>query len=109
MLSTSVYGPKGSLRVTDAFKLDAAVCPSSLVLFEDKEGQPQKTDLSVNEMRGDDLRRYEFAEQDTNFLRSIRGDEPAINSSSQAVELMKILDAIYRSSQVGSEVPVSLH
>src|SRR6266481_853661 len=66
LLSTSVYGPKGSLRVTDAFKLDAAVCPSSLVFFEDKEGQPQKTDLSVNEMRGEDLRRYEFAEQDTN-------------------------------------------
>jgi predicted dehydrogenase len=109
LLSTSVYGPKGSLRVTDAFKLDATACPSSLVLFEDKEGQPQKTDLSVNEMRGDDLRRYEFAEQDTNFLRSIRGDEPAINSSSQAVELMKILDAIYRSSQVGAEVTVSLH
>jgi len=48
----------------------------------------------------------EFAEQDRNFLRSITGEEPAVNSSSQAVELMKILDAVYRSSQIGAEVPI---
>jgi predicted dehydrogenase len=106
LLSTCVYGPRGSLKVTDAFKLDSTVCPSSLVLFEDREGVPQKTDLSVNELRSDDLRVYEFAEQDTNFLRSIRGYESAVNSSSQAVELMRMLDAVYRSSQTGAEVPL---
>ena len=106
LLSTSVYGPRGSLKVTDTFKLDLAICPSSLDLFQEQEGMPQRTDLRVNEMRGDDLRLYEFAKQDANFLRSISGDESAVNSSSQAVELMKILDAVYRSSQVGAEVPV---
>jgi predicted dehydrogenase len=106
LLSTSVYGPRGSLKVIDAFKLDSTVCPWSLVLFEDREGLPQKTDLSVNELRGDDLRAYEFAEQDANFLRSIRGYESAVNSSSQAVELMRMLDAVYRSSQTGAEVPL---
>jgi predicted dehydrogenase len=109
LLSTTVYGPKGSLRVTDTFKLDSTICPRSLVLIEEKEGKPQQIELPVNELRGDDLRHYEFAKQDANFLRSIRGDESAINSSSQAVELMKILDAIYRSSQIGAEVRVSLH
>ena len=107
LLSTSVYGPRGSLKVTDVFKLDLTICPSSLDLFEEKEGMPQRTDLAVNELRGDDLRLYEFAKQDANFLRSISGDESAVNSSSQAVELMKILDAVYRSSQIGAEVPVS--
>jgi hypothetical protein len=29
-----------------------------------------------------------------------------VNSSSQAVQLMEILDAIYRSSQSGKEVPI---
>ena len=52
------------------------------------------------------LRAYEFAEQDKNFLRSVRGEESAVNSSSQAVQLMEILDAIYQSSQSGKEVPV---
>src|SRR5262249_35762807 len=92
LLSTSVYGPRGSLKVIDAFKLDSTACPSSLVLFEDKEGVSQKTDISVNDLRGDDLRAYEFAQQDANFLRSICGDESAVNSSSQAVELMRMLD-----------------
>lgn len=104
LLSTSVYGPRGSLKVIDAFKLDSTACPSSLVLFEDKEGVSQKTDISVNDLRGDDLRAYEFAQQDANFLRSICGDESAVNSSSQAVELMRMLDAVYRSSQTGAEV-----
>src|SRR5262249_36249592 len=104
LLSTSVYGPRGSLKVTDVFKLDSTVCPSSLVLFEDNEGVPQKTDLSVNDLRSDDLRVYEFAQQDSNFLRGIRGYESAVNSSSQAVELMQMLDAVYRSSQTGAEV-----
>ncbi|MBV8584671.1 MAG: gfo/Idh/MocA family oxidoreductase, partial [Verrucomicrobia bacterium] len=57
-------------------------------------------------LRGDALREYEFAEQDRNFLLSLRGEEPAINSSSQAIQLMNILDAIYRSSQLGREVAI---
>lgn len=89
------------------FKLDLAIYPSSLDLFEEKERVLQRTNLSMNEMRGDDLRLCEFPKQDTNLLRSISGDESAVNSSSQAVELMKILDAVYRSSQIGAEVPVS--
>jgi predicted dehydrogenase len=57
-------------------------------------------------VRGEALRAYEFREQATNFLRCIRGEEAAINSSSQAVQLMEMLDAIYRSSQLGKEVTV---
>ena len=106
LLSTTVYGPKGSLKVTDVFKIDSSLCPSPLALFEDRGGDLVKTDLAVQDLRGDPLRAYEFAEQDNNFLRCVRGEEPAINSSSQAVQLMEMLDAIYRSSQAGKEVPV---
>jgi predicted dehydrogenase len=62
--------------------------------------------LAVQDLRGDALREHEFAEQDKNFLLCIREEESAVNSSSQAVQLMEILDAIYRSSQSGKEVPI---
>jgi predicted dehydrogenase len=107
LLSTTVYGPHGSLRVTDVFHIDSTLCPSPVALFEDKEGTVVKADLSVEDLRGDPLRAYEFAEQDRNFLRSVRGEESAVNSSVQAIQLMEILDAIYLSSQLGKEVPVS--
>jgi predicted dehydrogenase len=107
LLSTTVYGPKGSLRVTDVFNIDASICPSSLALFEDKEGTLVKSNLPVHDLRGDPLRAYEFAEQDKNFLRCVRGEESAVNSSSQAIQLMEVLDAIYRSSQLGKEVAVN--
>jgi predicted dehydrogenase len=106
LLSTTVYGPKGSLRVTDVFNIDSSVCPSPLTLFEDKGGTVVKVDLPVRDLRGDPLRAYEFAEQDRNFLRCVGGDESAVNSSSQAIQLMEVLDAIYRSSQLGKEVAV---
>jgi predicted dehydrogenase len=88
------------------FNIDSTICPSPLALFEDKDGELVKSDLPVQDLRGDPLRAYEFAEQDKNFLRCVRGEESAVNSSSQAVQLMEILDAIYRSSQAGKEVPV---
>jgi predicted dehydrogenase len=107
LLSTTVYGPKGSLRVTDVFNISPNLCPSALALFEDQKGELVKSDLPVQDLRGDALRAHEFAEQANNFLRCIRGEESAVNSSSQAVQLMEILDAIYRSSQSGKEVPVA--
>jgi predicted dehydrogenase len=63
--------------------------------------------IKIEELRGGLLLCYELAEQDRNFLLSIRGKEPAVNSSSQAIQLMEILDAIYRSSQLGKEVSVA--
>jgi predicted dehydrogenase len=92
--------------VTDVFNINSNICPSPLAFFEDRGGELLKTDLPVQDLRGTPLRAFEFAEQDTNFLRCIRGEESAVNSSSQAVQLMEILDAIYRSSQAGKEVPV---
>jgi predicted dehydrogenase len=106
LLSTMIYGPKGSLRVTDVFNIDPKICPSALEFYEDEEGQLAERKVEVEDLRGDPLREYEFAGQDRNFLLSIRGEEPAVNSSSQAVQLMDILDAIYRSSQLGREVVI---
>ena len=107
LLATTVYGPNGSLKVTDVFNIDSATCPSALAFFEDEDGNLVERDLPVKDLRGDALRTHEFTEQAKNFLLSIRGDEPAVNSSSQAVQLMEMLDAIYRSSQLGKEVLIA--
>jgi predicted dehydrogenase len=104
LFTTTTYGPKGSLKVTDVFNIDSSALPSALAFFEDQDGTLMERQIKVKDLRGDALRAYEFAEQDRNFLLSIRGDESAVNSSSQAIQLMEILDAIYRSSQLGKEV-----
>ena len=107
LLSTAVYGPKGSLKVTDVFNIPSESGISPLAFFEDKDGNLVKGDLAVKDVRGDALRAYEFSEQDRNFLRCIRDEESAVNSSSQAIQLMEILDAIYRSSQLGKEILIT--
>ncbi len=78
-----------------------------LAFFEDQDGNLMERKIKIEDLRGDPLRAYEFAEQDRNFLLSIRGKESAVNSSSQAIQLMEILDAIYRSSQLGKEVSLA--
>jgi predicted dehydrogenase len=106
LLSTLVYGPKGSIRIIDAFEADSDNFPSPIVFFEDQDGTPEKVDVPVQDVRGSALRAHEFRGQATNFLRCIRGEEAAVNSSSQAVQIMEMLDAIYRSSQLGKEVTI---
>ncbi len=107
LFTTTTYGPKGSLKVTDVFNVDSNTCPSALAFFEDQDGNLMERKIKIEDLRGDPLRAYEFAEQDRNFLLSIPGKEPAVNSSSQAIQLMEILDAIYRSSQLGKEVSLA--
>jgi predicted dehydrogenase len=88
------------------FSIGPDVCPSPIGFFEDHKGKLTKVDIPVIELRGDALRAYEFCEQAKNFLQCIRDEEPAVNSSSQAVQLMEMLDAVYRSSQLGKEVTI---
>lgn len=106
LLSTTLFGIHGSLRLTDVFNLDASVCSSPLILFEALNGVPERVNVPINDLRGDALRAYEFLKQDENFVRSVAGEESPINNSVQAIDLMKILDAVYRSSEARAEVMV---
>ena len=106
LLSTLIYGPKGSIKIIDAFEADTVNFPSPIVFFEEQQGVPAKVEVAVQDVRGAALREYEFRDQASNFLRCLRGEEAAVNSSSQAIQLMEMLDAIYRSSQLGKEVTV---
>jgi predicted dehydrogenase len=98
LVSTTVYGPKGSIRIVDTFQLDPSVKISPLALFEDRDGKLVDSELPFEPVK------HEFIAQMRNFLRAVRGEEAAINSSIQAVQLMEMLDAIYQSSLTGREV-----
>jgi predicted dehydrogenase len=101
LFSTTVFGPKGSIRVVDTLQLDPSVKIAPLALFEDQDGKLVDSELHFETVT------HEFIPQMQNFLRAIRGEEAAINSSIQAVQLMEMLDAIYQSSLTGREVSLA--
>ncbi len=99
LFQTVVYGPKAAIRVTDVFQLGPKEKRPALSMFEDQgSGDPVALDLPFEPVKN------EFIPQMRNFLRAIQGEEPPINSSLQAVQLMEMLDAIYHSSLTGREV-----
>lgn len=98
LFSTTLFGPKGTIRIVDTLQLHPSVKIPALSLFEDKDGKLVDSQLPFEPVT------HEFTAQMRNFLRAIRGEEAAINSSVQAVLLMEMLDAIYQSSLTGREV-----
>ena len=98
LFQTTLYGPKGTLRIIDVFQLHPEVKRPPLSLFEDRNGELVSVDLPIPDVP------HLFTPQMRNFLEAVRGDAPPINSSLQAVQLMEILDAVYESSRVGHEI-----
>jgi predicted dehydrogenase len=101
LFTTTLYGPKGTIRVIDTMQQHPSVKLAPLSLFEDRDGSLSDTELPFTPVPNP------FIPQMENFLQAIDGEEPAINSSIQAIHLMEMLDAIYQSSLTGREV--SLH
>jgi predicted dehydrogenase len=98
LFSTTLFGPKGTIRIIDTQQLHPSVKMPALSLFEDKDGKLVDSQLPFEPVA------HEFIAQMRNFLQAIGGEEAAINSSVQAVLLMEMLDAIYQSSLTGREV-----
>ena len=67
-------------------------------LFEEENGVPVKVEIAAT---ADDRR---FILQMENFLDAVAGNSQPINNAQQAVYLMEMLDAIYKSSATGREV-----
>jgi predicted dehydrogenase len=101
LFSTVVYGPKGTIRIVDVLQLHPSEKIPALTLFQDQDGKLETIDLPFKPVP------HEFVPQMENFLKAIKGIEPPINSSIQAVKLMEMLDAIYESSLTGREVVLS--
>lgn len=86
MLNSILYGPKATIRL------------EPLALFEDQGGKVVKVEVPLSQTLD------QFSAQMNNFIDAILGKAAPINSVTQAVYLMEILDAIYRSSDLGREV-----
>lgn len=84
-----VYGTKGTVRL------------KPLTLFEDRHGALETVAIDLP----DEADSFEL--QLRNFLDAIAGRAAAINSATQALQLMEMLDAIYASSSLGREVPIA--
>lgn len=87
--NSTVYGTKGTIRL------------QPLTLFEDQNGALATVAIEPPD-EGDG-----FELQLRNFLAAIAGEAAPINSAEQAVQLMAMLDAIYRSSALGREMPIA--
>jgi predicted dehydrogenase len=90
LINSIVYGTKASVRL------------NPLSLFEDRHGELVTVPLHAKE---DEPNGFEM--QLRNFIEAINGGAAPINSADQAVALMEMLDAIYASSAIGREVPIT--
>jgi predicted dehydrogenase len=85
-----LYGSKASVRL------------KPLTLFEDQGGELVTVPLQVKQ---DEANGFQL--QLRNFIASLSGDSTPTNNADQAVALMKMIDAIYASSELGREVPIT--
>jgi predicted dehydrogenase len=90
LINSMVYGTKASVRL------------NPVTLFEDRHGELVTVPLEVKE---DEPGGFEL--QLRNFIDSINGGAAPVNNADQAVALMEMLDAIYASSAIGREVPIT--
>ena len=89
LMNSTLYGPNATIRL------------KPLALFEDQEGRVVKVDIDP----GEEIKFFDA--QMNNFIDAILGRAEPINSVTQALYLMEMLDAIYRSSELGHEVLVA--
>ena len=87
--NSTVYGTKGTIRL------------KPLSFFEDQNGALTTVPVDLPDAADS------FELQLRNFLDTIVGRAEPINSAEQAVQLMEMLDAIYASSRLGREVPIT--
>src|ERR1700716_2495516 len=72
LFSTTVFGPKASIRIVDTLQLHPSVKIPALALFEDRNGTLVDSQIKFEPVP------HEFVPQMRNFIRAIRGEEAAI-------------------------------
>jgi predicted dehydrogenase len=87
-MSVHLYGTGGGARVDD-YHLD---------LYTVGEKSRVRTSLSL---RGG---LPAFTAQSANFVRAVRGEEPPRTPAAHGVQVMALIEAIYRSAREGREV-----
>lgn len=93
MVSYELYGEKAGVKFTDDF-----VNPPKLQIFTSESGQLVDVIPKINPYLYDETEFKHF----TNCIRT--NQEPTIAPPEQAVEMMKLIDAIYNSSKTGKQI-----
>ena len=88
VMGVNLYGSKGGARLDD----------TSLDLFQANDEGRMMTSVSLAGGRP------AFFAQANNFVRAIRGEEKPRTTAAQGVQIMALLDAIYRSSRDKREI-----
>lgn len=87
----NVYGSKGSAKIN----------PVQLYKINGDVYQPvTNTDLHTNM----EIFRKSFESEIKHFIHSVQGLSPVVSTVSEAVIIMKIIDAMYKSSKEGTEI-----
>ena len=75
LLSTLVYGPKGSVKIIDAFEADTVsnFSDSDRVLRGSRPGVPAKADVAVEDVRGDSPARVRVLRTSNEFSFAVSG------------------------------------
>lgn len=102
-VSVVFQGTSGGGKVERLFEEDGLddTAIDALEVYIQKDGQSVNESVSVEACP--DMGRARSAE---NFILAIEGKEPPLNTASQALTLMRVIDAIYQSAE--SAQPVSL-
>ena len=92
VMNTTLFGEAATLQVK----------PSAIYTLDPANGKTMRQEPLVDEES--ELNGNHFSRQMADFLRAVRTGTPPTNNIDQAVELMRMLMAIYESGSLGREV-----
>ncbi len=89
-----VYGTKGGAKAYP-----------SVAVFEDEEGKP--VDRKLNHSNHPESPNYDFDREIAHFISVCEGKTSALCTARDGVEVMRIVDALYKSAQSGREILIT--
>jgi len=88
-----ILGEKGGVRVLDGQPLQIMT-----------EHQGRVTDVAPQFEQDEPLKKFEV--QIEKFIAACRGESPPVATVNEGLSVMKLIDAIYKSSETGREVEI---
>lgn len=89
-----VYGTRGGAKAYP-----------NVAIFEDEEGKP--VDRKLDHSNHPESPNYDFDREIAHFISVCRGETSALCTAGDGVEVMRIVDALYRSAKTGREIPIT--
>ncbi len=104
MMSVSLQGAKEGADITRKFGVDGedATAEDSCGLYS-MSSSGKRIDKPLTDKRDEKMGRVRCA---ANFVRTVLGKEEPLSTPEEAVELMKIIDAVYKSARTGAPAKI---